>query len=59
MATHSSILAWRIPMDRGAWRATMAWGHTESDTTGATKCTERNSGTSLHQLSVQKGVTSL
>ena len=22
MATHSSILAQRIPMDRGAWRAT-------------------------------------
>jgi len=22
MATHSSILAWRSPMDRGAWRAT-------------------------------------
>ena len=22
MATHSSILAWRIPMDRGVWRAT-------------------------------------
>ena len=22
MATHFSILAWRIPMDRGAWRAT-------------------------------------
>ena len=21
MATHSSILAWRIPIDRGAWRA--------------------------------------
>ena len=21
MATHSSILAWRIPMDRRAWRA--------------------------------------
>ena len=21
MATHFSILAWRIPMDRGAWRA--------------------------------------
>ena len=21
MATHSSILAWRIPMDRGAWLA--------------------------------------
>ena len=23
MATHSGILAWRITMDRAAWRATM------------------------------------
>ena len=23
MATHSSILAWRIPMDRGVWKATV------------------------------------
>ena len=23
MATHSSIPAWRFPMDRGAWRATV------------------------------------
>ena len=23
MATHFSILAWRIPMDRGAWQATV------------------------------------
>ena len=23
MATHSSILAWRVPTDRGAWRATV------------------------------------
>ena len=23
MATYSSILAWRIPMDRGTWRATV------------------------------------
>ena len=23
MATHSSILAWRIPVDGGAWRATV------------------------------------
>ena len=23
MATHSSILAWRIPMDGGEWRATV------------------------------------
>ena len=23
MATHSSMLAWRIPMEGGAWRATV------------------------------------
>ena len=23
MATHSSVLAWRIPVDRGAWWATV------------------------------------
>ena len=31
MATPSSILAWRIPMDRGAWQATVhgvAWSQT-------------------------------
>ena len=30
MATHSSILAWRIPLDRGAWWA-IVHGVTESD----------------------------
>ena len=29
METHSIILAWRIPMDRGAWRA-MVHGATKS-----------------------------
>ena len=29
MATHSSILGWRIPMDRGAWQATV-YGVTKS-----------------------------
>ena len=32
MATHSSILAWRIPVDRGAWQAAVLVV-TESDTT--------------------------
>ena len=36
-ATHSSILAWRIPMDRGAWQATyISWDPKESDTTEVT-----------------------
>ena len=32
MATHSSILAWRIVMDRGAWQTSL-WGRKELDTT--------------------------
>ena len=35
MATHSSILAWRIPMDRGAW-GTAVHRIAESDLTEAT-----------------------
>ena len=36
MATHSSIFAWRIPTDRGAWQTTGSyrlWGHAGLDTT--------------------------
>ena len=34
MATHSSILAWKILMDRGAWWAAVyPWSHKESDMT--------------------------
>ena len=33
MGTHSSILAWEIPMDRGAWGVYSPWGRKESDTT--------------------------
>ena len=31
MTTHSSILAWRIPVDRSAWQATIS-GVTKSQT---------------------------
>ena len=33
MATLSNILAWRIPMDRGAWQGYSPWGRKESDMT--------------------------
>ena len=35
MATHSSILAWRIPTDRGAWQATVH-GVTQTDCSSPT-----------------------
>ena len=35
-ATHSSILAWRIPMDRVAWQVAVSGGSKESDTTEVT-----------------------
>ena len=37
MATDSSILAWRVPMDRGAWRVTVS-GVTKSWVDWVTKC---------------------
>ena len=40
MATHSSILARRIPWTEGAWLATYSpWGRKESDTTEGTEYT--------------------
>ena len=33
MATQSNILAWRIPMDRGAWQATVHGARKELDIT--------------------------
>ena len=33
VVTHSSILAWRIPRDKGAWHDYSLWGLKELDTT--------------------------
>ena len=33
MATHSGILAWRLPMDRGALAGYSPWGRKKSDRT--------------------------
>ena len=43
MATHSSILAWRIPMDRGTWWATVD-GIAELDTTERLSIAQVNYG---------------
>jgi len=50
MATHPSILAWRIPMNRGAWWATVH-GVTESD------MTERLTHTHTHTVYVLENST--
>ena len=36
MATHSSILSWRVPMDRGAWQATVHGVRKRHDLRGLT-----------------------
>ena len=42
MATHSSILAWRIPSDRGAWQATVhAFARVRHDLATRERETER------------------
>ena len=47
VATHSSVLVWRIPMDRGAWQAT-AHGITESDKTEQLSTAQH----SLHMMTI-------
>ena len=44
METHSSILAWRIPIDRGAWWATVH-GVTKSDMTELLSRAQHREGT--------------
>ena len=50
MATHSTILACRIHMDRGAWRATVPWGLKEWDTSDQLSRANSNMDEVLHIL---------
>ena len=43
MATHSNILAWKIPWDRGAWRATI-YGAAQSQTQLSTNALDLSNG---------------
>ena len=50
MATHSSVLAWRIP-GTGEPGGLCLWGHTESDTTEQLHCTSY-----VNQINENEGV---
>ena len=53
MATHSSILAWRIPMERGAWAATVH-GVPKSQHDWVTKRTHMCARTHTHTHSTER-----
>ena len=56
MATHSSILAWRIPMDRGAWRAAV-YGVAKSVMTEHLNTEQHTAGSStVFSLCLQKRI---
>ena len=56
MATHSSILAWKNAMDRGAWWATVGGGYKELDTTERTHThTHTHTSIHIHILNERKG----
>ena len=56
MATHSSILAWRIPMDRGAWRAAV-YGVAKSVITEQLNTAQHTAGSStVFSLCLQKRI---
>ena len=57
VATHSSILAWRIPLDRGAWRATVH-GVTKSQTRLSTERPKKSSLWPLRPCKIQFQFTS-
>ena len=61
MATHACILAWRIPMDRGAWWATVhsisiPLGLKETDMTEATQHTRTLDKYIIAQENNKKGL---
>ena len=49
LATHSSLLAWRIPMDRGAWQATIH-GLSKSETRLSDQAQHIQTDTCLHLM---------
>ena len=59
MATHSSILAWRIPPDRGAWQATVhAFARVRHDLTTRERERERERETETERDPKNKSINS-
>ena len=52
MATHSTILAWRIPMDRGSWRAAVHGVTKTKCLSTAQCCHERSMGLDFRNLHI-------
>ena len=57
MATHSSVLAWRIP-GTGSLVGCRLWGHTESDTTEATQQQQSPSAVILEPRKIKSDTVS-
>ena len=57
MATHSSILAWKIPMDRGAWWATVHGVAKSQDTIERLSHTHTYIHMCMHGKSLQSCLT--
>ena len=56
MAIHSSVLAWRVPMDRGAWRAAVH-SVTRSQTPLKQPCTHADGSTVPSSQDQERRVT--
>ena len=52
MATHSSIFAWKIPMDRGVWQATIHGGKESDMTESSHTHTHTHPHTHTHSSSI-------
>ena len=58
MATHSSVPAWRIPMNREALVGCSPWGHKDLDTTERLSIAQHRGGGGMERKKFQAPVWS-
>ena len=56
MATHSSIVTWRIPMDRGAWQGIVHGSYKESDTIECLYWAQYKAQQSFHSVYINQNL---